>query len=92
GGDINRRPIEEQVLLPPFGGQFSDPRQKHPDEEEALMYDGEDTWQDLARTIVHASESRGGAYFGPLDLDEDRGYVEAVEAIPYFKGADSMFL
>ncbi|MDN5345286.1 MAG: hypothetical protein PWQ18_1400 [Clostridia bacterium] len=90
-GDINHRPIEEQVILPPFGGQFSDPRQKHPDEEEGLQYDGEDTWQDLARTIEHASESRSGSYFGPLDLDEDQGYVEAVEGIPYFKGADGMF-
>ncbi|CEP69489.1 Zinc finger, DksA/TraR C4-type [Moorella glycerini] len=90
-GDINRRPIEEQVILPPFGGQFSDPYQKHPDEEEAIMYDGEDTWQDLAQTIEHASESRSGAYFGPLDLDEDQGYVEPVEGIPYFKGADGMF-
>ncbi len=90
-GDINKRPIEEQVILPPFGGQFSDPRQKHPDEEEAIMYDGEDTWQDLAQSIEHASESRSGSYFGPLDLDEDQGYVEAVEAIPYFKGADGMF-
>lgn len=90
-GDINRRPIEEQVILPPFGGQFSDPRQKHPDEEEAIMYDGEDTWQALARTAEHASESRSGAYFGPMDLDEDQGYVEAIEGIPYFKGADGMF-
>ncbi|MGI6285404.1 TraR/DksA C4-type zinc finger protein [Neomoorella humiferrea] len=90
-GDNNKRPIEEQVVLPPFGGQFSDPRQKHPDEEEALMYDGEDTWQELARSTEHASESRSGAYYGPMDLDEDIGYVEAVEGIPYFKGADGMF-
>lgn len=90
-GERQKRPIEEEVILPPFGGQASDPYQKHPDEEEAIEYDGEDTWQELGRTIEHASESRSGSYFGPLDLDEDRGNVEGVEEIPYFKGADGMF-
>lgn len=89
--DKHSRPVEEAVILPPFGGQTSDPHQKHPDEEEAVEYDGEDVWQELGRTIEHASEARSGSYFGPLDLDEDRGYVEAVENIPYFRGADGMF-
>ncbi|AOQ23532.1 TraR/DksA C4-type zinc finger protein [Neomoorella thermoacetica] len=89
--DKHSRPVEEAVILPPFGGQTTDPHQKHADEEEAVEYDGEDVWQELGRTIEHASEARSGSYFGPLDLDEDQGFVEAVENIPYFRGADGMF-
>ncbi|MGI9859909.1 TraR/DksA C4-type zinc finger protein [Moorella naiadis] len=90
-GDKDSRPVEEAVILPPFGGQTTDPHQKHPDEEEAVEYDGEDVWQELGRTIEHAAEARSGSYFGPLDLDEDQDAVEAVDNIPYFRGADGVF-
>lgn len=73
------RPVEEEVVG------------RKPSFEDELEYDGEDTWQDLARTAEHAPDSGSGAYYGPLDLDEDRGYVELVDGIPYFKGEDGMF-
>ncbi|MCG0276964.1 MAG: TraR/DksA C4-type zinc finger protein [Thermanaeromonas sp.] len=91
-GERHPRPIEEDVIAPPFGGITHDtsPREQ-PDAEDEQEYDGEDAWQELAKTTEHASEAGVGAYYGPLDLDEDRGYVEPVDGIPYFKGADGMF-
>lgn len=90
-GKRRQRPIEEEVILPPFGSQTSDPYQKHPDGDEANEYDGEDVWQELGRTIEHASEAGSGSYYGPLDMDEKQGGVEGIEQIPYFKGADGMY-
>ncbi|MGI9951121.1 TraR/DksA C4-type zinc finger protein [Moorellaceae bacterium AZ2] len=85
----NHRPVEEEVVLLPFGG-LRDFRMKG-EEDDRVIYGGEDTWQELARTTEHASEARTGSYYGPMDLDEDHGYVDPVEGIPYFKGADGMF-
>lgn len=81
-----RRPIEEEVVPLPFGGLPGD------EETGDRMIDGgEDVWQMLAQTTEHASEAGSGSYYGPMDLDEDHGYVDPVEGIPYFKGADGMF-
>lgn len=86
---IRRRPVEEEVILPPFGGLRA--YKEISRWKDRQVYDGEDTWQELAKTTEHASEAGSGSYYGPLDWDEDRGEVEPVDAIPYFKGADGMF-
>lgn len=84
-GDKKSRPVEEEVVKPPFGHMYS-----HGNKEEQVIYDGEDTWQDLARTAEHAGESGSGSYYGPLDLDEDRSSVQDVEEIPYYKDEDGV--
>lgn len=88
-GVDRRRPIEEGVILPPLGGLKL--HRERSQGENRQIYDGEDAWQELAKTTEHASEAGIGSYYGPLDMDEDRGYVEPVDGIPYFKGADGMF-
>lgn len=40
--DKNRRPVEEESLYPPFSRTTSD-------DTDAMAYDGEDAWQDVAR-------------------------------------------
>jgi len=85
-GGQRRRPLEEEVVSPPFGGFYGDRGTA-----DRMIEGGEDTWQALAQTTEHASEAGSGSYYGPLDLDEDHGYVDPVEGIPYFKGADGMF-
>lgn len=42
GADTNERPIEEASLTPPFGRTFKD-------EDESAVFDGEDSWQAVAR-------------------------------------------
>ncbi len=90
--DRHKRPIEEDVIVPPFGGvtHDDDPRFLF-DSEDEQMYDGEDAWQDVARTQEHSERSMAGSYYGGSDLDEDRGYADWIDKIPYYKGADGMF-
>jgi len=76
-GDNNIRPIEEKVI-PVYM-------------REKQEMDPEDTWQDMARWNEHAYGAGAGSYYGGTDLDEDRGIVEMVEGIPYFKGKDGVF-
>lgn len=63
------RPIEEQVLKPPFGRSFRDDSL-----EDDVMYDGEDTWQDVNEYNVITSDN-------PFSKDDNIGYVEDVESI-----------
>jgi YteA family regulatory protein len=77
------RPIEEEVLRLPFGRPAGI--------GQGMQYDGEDAWQDVARWNEHAERSQAGSYYGGSDLNEDRGYIEGIEALPYFKGADGVF-
>ena len=63
------RPIEEQVLEPPFGKSFRDDSL-----EDDVMYDGEDTWQDVNEYNVITSDN-------PFSKDDNIGYVEDVESI-----------
>ena len=90
--DRHLRPIEEDVIAPPFGGQThdNDPEELG-DSEDENMFDGEDAWQVLAHFNEHAEHSDAGSYYGGLDFDEDVGYVEDVDHIPYERGADGMF-
>lgn len=77
------RPIEEEVIRLPFGRPAGI--------GQGMEYDGEDAWQDVARWNEHSERSQAGSYYGGSDLNEDRGYVEDIEALPYFKGADGVF-
>ena len=76
---INReRPVEEEVLTPPFGRTFLD-------DSDYVATDGEDIWQAVARygtsespSDVGGSESYEDTFY---DADEDQGIVERVESI-----------
>lgn len=81
-GELDYRPIEEEIIQPPFGSQ---------DNDSDLQFDGEDAWQAVARygTSETPSDLSG---FGDdaaeypnvyVDWDEDRGQVEDVEGLPY---------
>lgn len=49
--DLNDRPIEEEVMFPPFGRTFTD-------ETDTVAFDGEDAWEAVARygTSSHVDE------------------------------------
>lgn len=90
--DRHLRPIEEDVIVPPYGGFTHDSSPVElGDSEDEIEFDGEDAWQSVAYFGEHAENAGAGAYYGPLDLDEDIGYVEDVDHIPYEKGEDGMF-
>ncbi len=82
----NDRPVEEEMLRPPFARTFND-------DTDAIEYDGEDAWQEVAHYSETTDEwSRGGSYYGYSDFDiERKGAVEDVDAIPYAGGADGIF-
>ena len=63
------RPIEEQLLFPPFGRSFTDNSI-----EDKVEYDGEDTWESVNEYNVRMSDNESGE-------DESIGYVEDVEQI-----------
>ncbi|SHJ04093.1 TraR/DksA C4-type zinc finger protein [Lutispora thermophila] len=63
------RPIEEQILTPPFGRSFRDNSL-----EDSVMYDGEDAWQDVNVYNDVTSDN-------PFSKDDSMGYVEDVESI-----------
>ncbi len=72
------RPVEEEVLGPPFGRTFLD-------ETNVVATDGEDIWQDVARYGTSESPSDLGgvtdyedAYLG---AEEERGIVEEMDSI-----------
>ena len=66
----NGRPIEEQVLYPPFGKSFTDNSVKG-----NVEFDGEDTWESVNEYNVQMSDNEFG------EDDEETGYVEDVEQI-----------
>lgn len=76
--DSSRRPVEEDLLDPPFG-------RSDLDETSELMYDGEDTWQDVARYGTSESPQDVPPAKDPrkayIESDEDRGIVEDVEGV-----------
>ena len=89
--DRHIRPIEEDVIAPPFGGLTHDTDEKDlGDSEDEIMFDGEDASQTVSHWNEHAGESGAGSYLGGLDFDEDRGYVEDVDHIVYERGADGV--
>ncbi|MDD3652772.1 MAG: TraR/DksA C4-type zinc finger protein [Desulfotomaculaceae bacterium] len=85
--DQNVRPVEEEVLGKPFARTFSD-------DPEAIGYDGEDAWREVAHYSETTDEwSRGGTYYGYsiTNPDQDRNEAEDVDNIPYQVGADGVF-
>ena len=76
---INRnRPVEEEVLTPPFGRTFLD-------DSDNVATDGEDVWQSVARygssdspSDLGGVDSYDDAYY---DSDEEQGIVERTEAV-----------
>ncbi|MHB1392070.1 MAG: TraR/DksA C4-type zinc finger protein [Clostridia bacterium] len=64
------RPIEEQVLFPPFGRSFTDNSV-----EDKVEFDGEDAWESVNEYNVRMSDNQFG------EDDEAEGYVEDVEQI-----------
>lgn len=77
--DHESRPIEEELLAPPFGRTFLD-------NCDYAGTDGEDIWQDVAKygTSETAADLGGDFSFDnpQIDGDEDVGTVEAVENLP----------
>lgn len=64
------RPIEEQVLFPPFGKSFTDHSV-----EDKVEFDGEDTWDAVNEYNVRMSDNEFG------EDDESIGYFEDVDQI-----------
>ncbi len=86
-GNPNVRPVEEEVVAMPYGGEPGTVL----GEADQIEYDGEDAWQDAAQYAEHAEQTEAGAYYGGTGEDaENTGEVEPVEGIPYFRGADGM--
>lgn len=96
--DRHSRPIEEDVISPPFGGFMHDDSELElGDSEDDNEFDGEDSWQSVARfgtsetpqdISVQGVNDYNQMY---LDADESVGTVEQVEKLPYEKGRDGMF-
>lgn len=82
----NDRPVEEEAIGSPFARTFNE-------DTDAVGYDGEDAWQEVAHYSETTDEwSRGGSYYGYSDNDVERkGAVEDVDSIPYEVGEDGMF-
>lgn len=74
----DRRPVEEQVIHPPFGEHSYDGL-------DVAFYDAEDAWQEVERfgTSNPPDMYREGRDYNRLTIDPDerRGYVEDVEAL-----------
>lgn len=71
------RPIEEELLYPPFGRTWLDGTG-------AVGYDGEDTWQDVANygTSETPQDVPGATNYEDMYTSaEDQGVVQAVEAM-----------
>ena len=70
--DRHLRPIEEDVVRPPYGEQ----------NPEAIHFDGEDTWQKVAGWNEHAEESEAGAYYGGDNNFDDDHSVDDMDTLP----------
>ncbi len=81
---MSLRPVEEDVLEPPFERTYNDGTSD-------VGFDGEDSWQAVAHWQEDAPESEAGSYYGPEDMEtEQTGAVEEVEDIPYEVGDDGV--
>lgn len=85
---INReRPVEEEVLSPPFGRSFLD-------DTDYVATDGEDIWQSVARYGTSESPSDLGgtdSYEDTFyDADEDQGIVERSDGVIDFGAGDEI--
>jgi len=84
--DQNVRPVEEEVLGRSYARTFTD-------DPEAVGYDGEDAWREVANYSETNEEwSRGGTYYGYAKFDPSREQgAEDVDNIPYEVGDDGVF-
>lgn len=79
------RPAEEEVLEEVYSRPFDN-------ETENVMFDWEDSFQEVARWNEHAVRSGAGSYYGggePVEEDQ-RGLVEDVDGITYEVGDDGV--
>ncbi|MCR6544283.1 TraR/DksA C4-type zinc finger protein [Dehalobacterium formicoaceticum] len=91
GPDRTPRPIEEQVIQPPFGNQ------RHGDgSSESNAFDGEDAWQAVARfgtaDTPQDLEKGNNAQYPNIyeEWEEDLSGVEDVDQIPYVRTKDGI--
>lgn len=82
----SRRPVEEGVVMPPFGG-FAENRL---DSQQAVEFDGEDAWQAVERYGTSSDVVHGELGVPHREMGEDRGIVEDVESVPYYRGEDGV--
>ncbi len=91
-GDRMSRPIEEDVVNPPFNSQTSQDYQAPA--ENQVIFDGEDAWQEVARfgTSDGPQDQPDSKEYPNIYVDagEDRGSVEDVDSIPYRRDKDGM--
>lgn len=85
------RPVEEEVIMLPFGGFPGDRLTDVRNVEDKLMYDGEDSWQEVARYGTSSDLVHGELGVPPPEAEEKRGAVEDIESLPYWRGRDGMF-
>lgn len=94
--DATPRPIEEQVIHPPFGEHWGGGwDRKFGDGDNDPKFDGEDSWQEVARygsSDTPQDLADSGAQYPDVydDWDEERGAVADVDAIQYVRGKDGM--
>lgn len=89
--EFKRRPVEETIVMPPFGGILNNRYPNRKSREERLMYDGEDAWQDVARYGTSSDIVHGEGGQPPAQMEELRGIVEDVEAVPYYRDEKGVF-
>ncbi|MDO7786200.1 TraR/DksA C4-type zinc finger protein [Desulforamulus aquiferis] len=84
----HERTAEEDVLENPFSRSWKDK-----DEDGYTAFDGEDSWEEVAGWNEHAARSQAGAYYGDTEVEEeeDVGFVQEIENIPYEVGDDGVF-
>ena len=91
-GDGMVRPVEEDVLVPPFNIQTLQDNQDSAQNQTG--FDGEDSWQEVARfgTSDGPQDQPDSQQYPNIyvDEDEDRGSVDYVDSIPYHRGKDGM--
>ncbi|MGB9790990.1 MAG: TraR/DksA C4-type zinc finger protein [Thermacetogeniaceae bacterium] len=81
-----RRPVEEGVVMPPFGG-FPEDRLFY---EQSVEFDGEDSWQAVARYGTSSDVVKSEMGFSDNEMGEDVGGVEDVESIPCYRDSDGV--
>ncbi|NLO89381.1 MAG: transcriptional regulator [Clostridia bacterium] len=90
-GDRSYRPLEGEVLVPPFNFQTE---QDFGGGENQTIYDGEDAWQEVARygssdTPQDVPGSKKYPNIWP-DEEEPIGSVDYLDSIPYRKGEEGI--
>ncbi len=86
-----RKPVEEAVVMPPYGG-FPEHRFLLDENiEDRIMYDGEDAWQEVARYGTSSDVVHGELGNPPAQAEEKRGAVEDIDSIPYWRDREGAF-